>query len=143
MPCIRNTEKIMRWDTMREINSAMELLNRIIERVKFWVDDEETINLYKMMYAKEINNKVYSHKAINIEALVDNDYVNNVKHIEADVDISVKEFKRLLDYYTISGYVLDLNEHTFKDIYGYRLNGVVYACDETSALVRIRKPDLK
>ena len=128
---------------MREINSAMELLNRIIERVKFWVDDEETINLYKMMYAKEINNKVYSHKAINIEALVDNDYVNNVKHIEADVDISVKEFKRLLDYYTISGYVLDLNEHTFKDIYGYRLNGVVYACDETSALVRIRKPDLK
>lgn len=133
----------MGWDTMKEINSAMELLNRIMERVKFWVDDEETINLYKMMYAKEINNKVYSHKAINIEVLVDNDYINNVKHIEADVDISTKEFKRLLDYYTISGYVLDLNEHTFKDIYGYRLNGIVYACDKTSALVRIRKPDLK
>lgn len=127
---------------MKEINSAMELLNKIMERVKFWVDDEETIKLYKVMYAKEINNKVYSHKVINIETLVDNDYINNVKHIEADVDISAKEFKRLLDYYTISGYVLDLNEHTFKDIYGYRLNGVVYACDETSALVRIRKPDL-
>lgn len=128
---------------MKEINKAMDLLNKIMERVKFWVDDERAIKLYEMMYAKEINNKVYSHKAINMEVLVDNDYINNVKYIEADVDISAKEFKRLLDYYTISGYVLDLNEHTFKDIYGYRLDGIVYACDETSALVRIRKPDLK
>lgn len=128
---------------MKEINRAAELLSKIMERVKFWVDDERVIKLYEMMYTKEINNKVYSHKAINIEVLVDNDYVNNVKHIKADKDISVKEFKRLLDYYTISGYVLDLNEHTFKDIYGYRLNGIIYACDETSALVRIRKPDLK
>lgn len=127
---------------MKEINKAMDLLNKIMERVKFWVDDEGAIKLYEMMYAKEINNKVYSHKVISIETLVDNDYVNNVKHIEVNTDISAKEFKRLLDYYTISGYVLDLDKHTFKDIYGYKLNGVVYACDETSALVRIRKPDL-
>ena len=128
---------------MKEINKAAELLSKIMERVKFWVDDERAIKLYEMMYAKEINNKVYSHKAINIEVLVDNDYVNNVKYIEADTDISAKEFKRLLDYYKLSGYVLDLSEHSFKDIYGYRLDGIVYACDETSALVRIRKPDLK
>lgn len=120
----------------------MELLNKIMERVKFWVDDERAIKLYEMMYVKEIKNKVYSHKAINIEVLVDNDYINNVKHIEADTDISAKEFKRLLDYYKMSGYVLDLSEHSFKDIYGYRLDGIVYACDETSALVRVRKPDL-
>lgn len=128
---------------MKEIKKAQELLNLLMERVNFWVEDDETKTLFKEMYIKEINKGLYSRKKINPEIIVDNDYVNNVKHIEADVDISAKEFKRLLDYYKISGCMLDLNEHTFKDVHDYRLTGIVCACDETSALVRIRKPDLK
>lgn len=47
---------------MKEIKKAQELLNLLMERVNFWVEDDETKTLFKEMYIKEINKGLYSRK---------------------------------------------------------------------------------
>lgn len=51
------------------------LLKLLIERVKFWTDDQDTIDLYESMYDNYLENEMFSEN-FNVNEIVDNDYVN-------------------------------------------------------------------
>ena len=128
---------------MQEIKKAKDLLDLLMERVSFWIEDEEYIKLYKELYIKEINGKKYSFKKLCIESIVDDDFVNNIRCLRIGVDINPKEFKRLSDYIKMTGDDgIDLSQHIFADMHGYRLQGVAYASSERHILIRIREPQL-
>ncbi|WP_242347273.1 hypothetical protein [Mucispirillum schaedleri] len=128
---------------MQEVKKAKDLLDLLMERVSFWIEDKENIKLYKELYIKEINGKKYSFKKLCIESIVDNDFVNNVNLSRIGVDIDPKEFKRLSDYIKMTGDDgVDLSQHIFIGMHGDRLQGVAYASSERHILIRIRKPQL-
>lgn len=62
------------------------LLKLLIERVKFWTDDQDVIDLYESMYDNYLENGMFSEK-FDVDEIVDNDYVNYCNVIsEGDED---------------------------------------------------------
>ena len=53
-----------------------ELLDMLIDRVRFWTDDKDVINLYEKMYEDMVNGGCFEDSELNIRDIVDNDYVN-------------------------------------------------------------------
>ena len=65
----------------------LDLLDMLIDRVCFWTDDEDIIELYKIYYGDLIDNGVFHGAELgdgNIMAIVDNDYVNWTSVYSAD-----------------------------------------------------------
>lgn len=75
------------------------LLKLLIERVKFWTDDQDVIDLYESMYENYFENDLFSEK-FNMYEIVDNDYVNWCSVIsEGDEDFEkVQELVKNYEY---------------------------------------------
>lgn len=62
-----------------------DFLELLVERVEYFTDDEDTIELFKRMYDNLIFSGFFSeNEAISIAELVDNDYFNYCSVINKD-----------------------------------------------------------
>lgn len=52
-----------------------EVLDLLMERVRYWTDDEEIIALFEEMYSNAIYNGAMDGMELDVNAIVDNDYV--------------------------------------------------------------------
>jgi len=71
----------MRFDGTNE-----EMLDALMERVRYWTDDEDTIALFEQMYEHCINEGFYSGNDFDVQLIVDNDYINWCEVVEAGDD---------------------------------------------------------
>ena len=53
-----------------------DLLEMLMERVANWTDNIEEQELFEKMYTNYIYDGIYNDKEFNVNAIVDNDYVN-------------------------------------------------------------------
>lgn len=60
------------------------LIEMLVERVKAWTDDEETIELFEQYYDNMVNGGCFEGADIDIMSIVDNDYVNNTSTMDKD-----------------------------------------------------------
>lgn len=70
--------------------------NMLIERLKTWTDDPQTIALYEKMYESCIDNGCFNGGEFDVMHIVDNDYVNYckvVKEGDENFDEVLKEYK--------------------------------------------------
>ena len=51
-------------------------LDMLVERVKFWTDDQDTIDLFTEMYENYIDSGYFDGSDFDVNMIVDNDYVN-------------------------------------------------------------------
>lgn len=54
-------------------DTALEMLS---ERVEFWNDDPDVVDLFTEYYSECIDNGVFEGADFNVKYIVDNDYVN-------------------------------------------------------------------
>lgn len=53
-----------------------DALEMLMDRLKFWTDDDVTTKLYEQYYEGIISNGVFDGAEFNVMSIVDNDYVN-------------------------------------------------------------------
>lgn len=76
-----------------------DLLDMLINRVKFWTEDKDTINLFEKMYENYIDGGCFEDMELDIQVIVDNDYVNWCRIIEEDED----DFEEIMKIYKEQG----------------------------------------
>ena len=54
-----------------------ELLNMLMNRVKYWTDDEDKLELFEKFYENRVYGGCFNDTELDIMAIVDNDYNNN------------------------------------------------------------------
>lgn len=69
-----------------------DLIDLLVERVEFWTQDEEVIDLYRQMYENTID--CFDGAELDIKLVVDNDYINYCRIIE-EGDEDYEEVKKL------------------------------------------------
>lgn len=60
------------------------LLDLLVERVKYWTNDNDTIELFTDYYQSMIDGGCFEGSEIDISVIVDNDYVNYFRVMEED-----------------------------------------------------------
>lgn len=109
-----------------------ELLDMLVERVRFWTQDEKEISLFEKMYDDYIWNGVFTDGELDIMQIVDNDWVNYT----AIVSQGEEDFKKLLKIYKRDG----LGDVSCEDFKQYKINFIEAVDDEdepTMFLVRL------
>ena len=76
-----------------------QLLEYFVDRVKFWTDNSDTIELYRKMYENNINSTCYEDSIVDIQQIVDNDYINYCSILSAGED----RFDEVEKYYKENG----------------------------------------
>lgn len=64
-----------------------ELLNMLLNRVRFWTKNEDVIDLYEYYYKELVYSGCFEGCELDIKKIVDNDYINNL------ITISKENFK--------------------------------------------------
>lgn len=67
-----------------------EVLDMLLERVRYWTDNEDVVGLFEQMYERSIDDKMWDGSEFNVMTIVDNDYVNWCDVIYEDDDLFVK-----------------------------------------------------
>lgn len=114
----------------------------LIDRVKFWTQDEATLYLYNKMYKTQIEQGVFGNKKIDVSIIVDNDYVNNVSVLELGVDINPCQFDKIYKALAKKDFI-NLDELDVKDVFGFRLEGIAYGAIDGAVIIRKRPIDFK
>lgn len=57
-------------------------LDMLMDRVKFWTDDEDVLHLYELMYENYIDGGLFEGGEFDVMKIVDNDYINYCTVIE-------------------------------------------------------------
>ena len=97
-----------------KINEEMAL-NMLVERVKFWSDEDNVIELYSKMYEYYIESGCFEGMEFDINQIVDNDYVNNTA-VVSEGDEGYEDIKKLYNLYGLG----DIScEHEFNHGYSY------------------------
>ena len=78
------------------------LLDLLIERVKFWTDDQDVIDLYKSMYENYFENDLFSEK-FNVYEIVDNDY-----NLSVSSYIEQEDTREVIDINTVNMEIVDV-----------------------------------
>jgi hypothetical protein len=79
--------------------NEVDLLNILVERVKFWGRSEAEANLYEKMYGSEIYDGCFEGVEIDVNLIVDNDVINYCSIIEE----GDSEFDSILQLYKEEG----------------------------------------
>ena len=87
-------------------------LDMLVDRVRFWTDDDEVVALYEEYYKSLIDEGAFESREFNVDYIVDNDYVNYT------------------DYGTIEDITLDYGDNFTEDNILAEHNGLIlyYAC---------------
>ena len=91
-----------------------ELLDMLVERVRYWTQDEDEIKLFEKMYDDYIWNGVFTDSELDIMSIVDNDWVNYTTIIRPDN----KDFEKLLKVYKEQG----IGDCSCEDFEEYKIN---------------------
>jgi len=70
-----------------------DALDMLLERVEFWTEDRDVIDLYNQMYSFYLDCGVFDGGEFNIMNIVDNDYINNCTVI----DDSDPNFEKIME----------------------------------------------
>ena len=54
-----------------------DAIDLLVNRVKYWTDDQDTIDLFEQYYASMVEGGRFDRADFNVMSIVDNDYVNN------------------------------------------------------------------
>ena len=103
-----------------------DFLEMLMNRVRFWTDDETTLELYEKMYQDSVYDGVFEGTKASIMEIVDNDYVNYCSVITKEDD---ENFDKILEAYKNGDRDISC------DNLGYSYVEAVND-DETAALVR-------
>ena len=68
------------------------VVDLLVDRVKFWTQDEDVIDLYRKMYENNID--CFDGAELDVMKIVDNDYINNCLIIE-EGDEEYEDIKKL------------------------------------------------
>lgn len=71
-------------------------LDMLMDRVKYWTDDEEVYHLYETMYENYVYEGVFDGREFDVMSIVDNDYINYCEVI-SEGDESYEDIKKLFD----------------------------------------------
>ena len=52
-------------------------VDMLVDRVRYWTDDEDTIELFEQYYENMVSNGYFDGSDFDVMSIVDNDYVNN------------------------------------------------------------------
>ena len=74
-------------------------LDMLVDRVKFWTNDAEIIDLYKKMYENYVYCGVFDNGKFDVMCIVDNDYINYTRIISQGDE----EFDELFAVYKEQG----------------------------------------
>ena len=90
------------------------LLEMLLDRIEHWTNDINIIDLYVDYYEKLINSGCFEDCKLEINNIVDNDYINNMAiickedfgqwNIESEEDDRIKAFNKEKDLYLIRNY---------------------------------------
>ncbi len=70
-----------------------DVLDLFIQRINYWTTDPVVANLYTDMYERLLEDGCFNHTQLDIQRIVDNDYVNNCSIIYSDDPDFDKYFK--------------------------------------------------
>lgn len=102
------------------------LLEMLMERVNYWTEDKTTRELYKDMYANYIEGGCFDGMELDIDAIVDNDYINYCNVIEEGDE----DFETIKEVYEAQG----LGDCSCEDCHANWIEAV--NSDETAFLTR-------
>ena len=54
-----------------------DLLDMLMDRVGYWTDDKDTLDLFEQYYDHMVNGGCFDGAELDIMSIVDNDYINN------------------------------------------------------------------
>lgn len=90
------------------------LIKMLLDRLKCWTSDESVKNLYKDYYEELVYSGCFEGCKLDIEVIVDNDYVNYFKtiskeefgewNIESEEDNRIRAFNKEKNLYLIETY---------------------------------------
>lgn len=109
-----------------------DALNALVERVRYWTDDEKEIGLFEKMYDDYIWNGCFDGGEFDVMSIVDNDWVNYTAIIRPED----KDFEKVLALYKKDG----LGDVSCEDFDYYKINFIESVDDEdnpTMFLVRL------
>lgn len=109
-----------------------DALNALVDRVRYWTQDEKEIELFSKMYEDYIWNGCFDDGDFNIMSIVDNDWVNYTAIIRADDE----DFEKVLKVYKEQG----LGDCSCEDFDYYKINFIEAVDDDedpTMFLVRL------
>lgn len=72
----RTNRKSKKLDEARIELDDDELLDRLVDRLHYWTDEEDVIELYRLMYEDMLDNGLFNGDDFNVQFIVDNDWVN-------------------------------------------------------------------
>ena len=55
-----------------------DLLDMLVERVKYWTDEKSTVDLFTGYYQSLIDGGCFDGAYLDVSLIVDNDYINNL-----------------------------------------------------------------
>lgn len=99
-----------------------DALNMLVERVRYWTQDEKEIELFEKMYDDYIWNGCFDGGDFDIMSIVDNDWVNYTSIIRPDE----KDFKKLLKIYKEQG----LGDCSCEDFDEYKISFIEAVDDD-------------
>ena len=76
-------------------DKAVEML---VDRVQYWTDDREVVDLYERYYENAVANGYWEGCEFNVMSIVDNDYVSNTEVVYKD-DCSEETWAEILERY--------------------------------------------
>jgi hypothetical protein len=90
-------------------------LKMLINRLKFWTDDADTIALYEQMYKHYIDGGVFDSIDFDVMQIVDNDFINWCDVISPDDDC-YDDIKALYDCEGITDISCEEKNHGYNFI---------------------------
>lgn len=131
-----------------------EAIDMLVNRVKYWTDDDEIIELFEQYYTSMVEGGCFDGADFDIMSIVDNDYVNNLsiitreefekdrdEYIEEqlksdgfnreDEDFDIDEYNEALEQYEeeiTTWEDLERGENTLEFLSGYYIEAITDSC---------------
>lgn len=99
-----------------------DALNALLERVRYWTDDEEEVGLFEKMYDNYIWNGCFDGGEFDVMQIVDNDWINYTAIITPED----KDWEKVLSVYKEQG----LGDCSCYDFDEYKINYIEAVDDE-------------
>ena len=129
-----------------------DAIDLLVERVKYWTDDEEIIDLFEEYYTNMVEGGCFDGADFDVMSIVDNDYVNNtsivtreefekdrdeyiqdelkskLEDLEEDDETTEEELREELEEDTPTWEDLERGEHHLEFLSGYYIEAIKGDC---------------
>lgn len=105
-----------------------KLLYMLLDRLNYWTNDVETLELYEKMYWSKINDGLFESIEFDPFVIVDNDYISNCTVVGKDE--FPEDFEKLLGKYNQGDY--DITELKLEFVGGNHIEAVT---DDKNAIL--------